>query len=69
MSATREILDEFMPLLCPIGSTDQYNQNCLLGLFTFLPVKVFPEEIPDTIDLWFSDIMDLWMSLVLVVRY
>ena len=56
-------MDEFTPYLCPVGSTDQYNSNALTGLHTFLPVKVFPEEIPETIDLWFSDIMDLWMGL------
>jgi len=61
-SATREILDEFWPYFCEAGS-DQFNQRCLSAFHTFLPVKVYPEEIDSTVGLWFNDLMEKWMNL------
>ena len=58
-SATREILDEFMPYFCPVGF-DSFNNYALTGLTTFLPINVYPEEIPQTIDLWFRTLARLF---------
>lgn len=64
--STQDILDEFMPMFCTASSdagTDTHNQDALTGLMTFLPVLVYPDEIPKTIDLWLPMLMDIWMKL------
>ena len=61
-SATREILDEFWPMFCRIGS-EKFNNRALSDLSTFLTVRVYPEEIPNTVGLWFDQLMEMWMTL------
>ena len=51
-----------MPFFCEAGH-DSYTNRCLSSLHTFLPVKVYPEEIPDTVELWFDKMMEKWMTL------
>lgn len=59
--ATREILDEFYPKLCPTDS------ECLWALYflqMLLPTTVFDEDtFKDTIGLWFNDIIEISRTL------
>lgn len=57
-SATKEILEEFRPKLCPFNSTE--ITNAVEYLSQFLPICVKPEEAAISYELWFKEFMDLW---------
>ncbi|XP_039757771.1 proteasome activator complex subunit 4A-like isoform X2 [Pararge aegeria] len=56
VGATKEILEELLPQICPWSSNSQ-----MMGPFTtFLPVGLYPEHAEQGHLLWFDKLMDLW---------
>ncbi|KAK5608897.1 Proteasome activator complex subunit 4B [Crenichthys baileyi] len=60
VSATKEMLDEWRPLLCVF---DMVMQKAVSNMELFLPTIMPPEEHSQGFQLWFDELMNLWMSL------
>ncbi|CAH2094496.1 unnamed protein product [Euphydryas editha] len=58
VSATKEILEELLPLVCPWSS----NSQMMGPLTTFLPVGLHPRFAKQGHELWFDQLMTLWDS-------
>ncbi|KAK7140459.1 hypothetical protein R3I94_012924 [Phoxinus phoxinus] len=59
-SATREMLDEWKPLMCPFDVTMQKA----MGYFElFLPTTLPPELHDKGFKLWFDELISLWVSV------
>ncbi|XP_019858537.1 PREDICTED: proteasome activator complex subunit 4 [Amphimedon queenslandica] len=59
LESTQEILDEGRPLLCPFDTSmleimERFND--------FLPTKVCPEEFQYTHQLWFKELINIWIE-------
>uniref|UniRef100_A0A669AYM5 Proteasome activator Blm10 mid region domain-containing protein n=1 Tax=Oreochromis niloticus TaxID=8128 RepID=A0A669AYM5_ORENI len=59
-SSTKEMLDEWRPLLCVF---DVVMQKAISNMELFLPTIMPPEEHSQGFQLWFDELMNLWMSL------
>ncbi|XP_037134484.1 proteasome activator complex subunit 4B-like isoform X1 [Syngnathus acus] len=59
-SSTKEMLDEWRPLLCVF---DAVMQKAIGIMELFLPTIMPPEEHAQGFRLWFSELMDLWLSV------
>uniref|UniRef100_A0A3Q0QU92 Uncharacterized protein n=1 Tax=Amphilophus citrinellus TaxID=61819 RepID=A0A3Q0QU92_AMPCI len=59
-SSTKEMLDEWRPLLCVF---DVVMQKAISNMELFLPTIMPPEEHSQGFQLWFEELMNLWMSL------
>ncbi|KAL4612987.1 proteasome activator complex subunit 4B-like [Arapaima gigas] len=59
-SSTHEMLEEWRPLLCPFDVT---MQKAISYLELFLPTLLPPECHHIGFKLWFSELIDLWMSV------
>jgi len=55
-SATQEILDEFKPIVYPLGPTT----NDMDGFEWFLPIALPPEKAHLGYKLWLEDFMGVW---------
>uniref|UniRef100_A0A8C3A3V6 Uncharacterized protein n=1 Tax=Cyclopterus lumpus TaxID=8103 RepID=A0A8C3A3V6_CYCLU len=60
MSSTKEMLDEWRPLLCVF---DMVMQKAVSNMELFLPTIMPPEEHSQGFQLWFDELMTLWMSV------
>ncbi|KAF7991064.1 hypothetical protein HCN44_002626 [Aphidius gifuensis] len=58
LTATREILDELRPQICPLDTRSSPAIFDLLDLF--LPVQLFPNDSHMGYGLWFDEFMKLW---------
>lgn len=57
LEATKEMLEEWRPLLCPFDMT----MGMAIGLFeTFLPTKIPPSNKQHGYTLWFDELVGLW---------
>lgn len=59
LESTQELLDEGRPLLCPFDTSmleimERFND--------FLPTKVRPEEFQYTHQLWFNELINIWLE-------
>ncbi|XP_061562704.1 LOW QUALITY PROTEIN: proteasome activator complex subunit 4B-like [Phycodurus eques] len=59
-SSTKEMLDEWRPLLCVF---DTVMQKAIGTMELFLPTIMPPEEHDQGFRLWFDELMDLWLSV------
>ncbi|XP_062859085.1 proteasome activator complex subunit 4B isoform X2 [Trichomycterus rosablanca] len=59
-SATQEMLDEWRPLLCPFDVT---MQKAISYFELFLPTIMPPELHHKGFNLWFDEMMSLWVSV------
>ncbi|TSK14769.1 Proteasome activator complex subunit 4B [Bagarius yarrelli] len=59
-SATQEMLDEWRPLLCPFDVT---MQKAISYFELFLPTVMPPEQHQKGFNLWFDELMGLWVSV------
>ncbi|XP_076141905.1 proteasome activator complex subunit 4A [Alosa pseudoharengus] len=59
-SATKEMLDEWRPLLCPFDVT---MQRAISYFELFLPTTLPPELHQKGFKLWFDELMGLWVSV------
>uniref|UniRef100_A0A3B5LCD9 Proteasome activator Blm10 mid region domain-containing protein n=1 Tax=Xiphophorus couchianus TaxID=32473 RepID=A0A3B5LCD9_9TELE len=59
-SSTKEMLDEWRPLLCVF---DVVMQKAISNMELFLPTIMPPEEHSQGFQLWFDELMNLWMSV------
>ncbi|XP_077359602.1 proteasome activator complex subunit 4B-like [Festucalex cinctus] len=59
-SSTKEMLDEWRPLLCVF---DAVMQKAIGIMELFLPTIMPPEEHERGFRLWFDELMDLWLSV------
>uniref|UniRef100_A0A4W6FG58 Uncharacterized protein n=1 Tax=Lates calcarifer TaxID=8187 RepID=A0A4W6FG58_LATCA len=59
-SSTKEMLDEWRPLLCVF---DVVMQKAIGNMELFLPTIMPPEEHSQGFQLWFDELMNLWMSV------
>ncbi|CAI5658584.1 unnamed protein product [Oreochromis niloticus] len=59
-SSTKEMLDEWRPLLCVF---DVVMQKAISNMELFLPTIMPPEEHSQGFQLWFDELINLWMSL------
>ncbi|KAM9425985.1 proteasome activator complex subunit 4B [Pholidichthys leucotaenia] len=59
-SSTREMLEEWRPLLCVF---DSVMQKAISNMELFLPTIMPPEEHSQGFQLWFDELMNLWLSL------
>uniref|UniRef100_A0A3Q1IES1 Uncharacterized protein n=1 Tax=Anabas testudineus TaxID=64144 RepID=A0A3Q1IES1_ANATE len=59
-SSTREMLDEWRPLLCVF---DVVMQKAVSNMELFLPTIMPPQEHSQGFQLWFDELMNLWMSV------
>ncbi|XP_068439481.1 proteasome activator complex subunit 4B-like [Clinocottus analis] len=59
-SSTKEMLDEWRPLLCVF---DMVMQKAVSNMELFLPTVMPPEEHSQGFQLWFDELMTLWMSV------
>uniref|UniRef100_A0A3B4F3K3 Proteasome activator complex subunit 4B-like n=1 Tax=Pundamilia nyererei TaxID=303518 RepID=A0A3B4F3K3_9CICH len=59
-SSTKEMLDEWRPLLCVF---DVVMQKAISNMELFLPTIMPLEEHSQGFQLWFDELMNLWMSL------
>uniref|UniRef100_A0A8C9ZB84 Uncharacterized protein n=1 Tax=Sander lucioperca TaxID=283035 RepID=A0A8C9ZB84_SANLU len=60
VSSTKEMLDEWRPLLCVF---DNIMQKAISNMELFLPTIMPPEEHSQSFQLWFNELMNLWMSV------
>uniref|UniRef100_A0A668AU47 Proteasome activator complex subunit 4B n=1 Tax=Myripristis murdjan TaxID=586833 RepID=A0A668AU47_9TELE len=60
VSSTQEMLDEWRPLLCVF---DVVMQKAVSNMELFLPTIMPPEEHSQGFQLWFDELMNLWMSV------
>ncbi|KAA8581409.1 hypothetical protein FQN60_002990 [Etheostoma spectabile] len=60
VSSTKEMLDEWRPLLCVF---DIIMQKAISNMELFLPTIMPPEEHSQSFQLWFDELMNLWMSV------
>ncbi|KAM4716279.1 proteasome activator complex subunit 4B-like [Anableps anableps] len=58
--STKEMLDEWRPLLCVF---DVVMQKAISNMELFLPTIMPPEEHSQGFQLWFDELMNLWMSV------
>ncbi|XP_071319028.1 proteasome activator complex subunit 4B [Trachinotus anak] len=58
--STKEMLDEWRPLLCVF---DVVMQKAIGNMELFLPTIMPPEEHSQGFQLWFDELMNLWMSV------
>jgi hypothetical protein len=56
VSATKEILDEFLPQIYPWTS----DTNLMCQMVVFLPVALPPKHAEQGHKLWFDKLMELW---------
>ncbi|XP_012271997.1 proteasome activator complex subunit 4 isoform X2 [Orussus abietinus] len=56
LSATREILDEIRPMLCPLNGNIVHIEM----LVSFLPLQLAPKHHSLGYELWFNEFMVLW---------
>ncbi|XP_041818516.1 proteasome activator complex subunit 4B [Chelmon rostratus] len=59
-SSTKEMLDEWRPLLCVF---DVVMQKAISNMELFLPTIMPPEEHSQGFQLWFDEMMNLWTSV------
>ncbi|KAG7506391.1 proteasome activator complex subunit 4B-like [Solea senegalensis] len=59
-SSTKEMLDEWRPLLCVF---DMVMQKAISNMELFLPTIMSPEEHNQGFQLWFDELMNLWMAV------
>ncbi|XP_058477820.1 proteasome activator complex subunit 4B isoform X2 [Solea solea] len=59
-SSTKEMLDEWRPLLCVF---DMVMQKAISNMELFLPTIMSPEEHSQGFQLWFDELMNLWMAV------
>ncbi|XP_061666558.1 proteasome activator complex subunit 4B isoform X2 [Syngnathoides biaculeatus] len=59
-SSTKEMLDEWRPLLCVF---DAVMQKAIGTMELFLPTIMPPDEHRQGFRLWFDELMDLWLSV------
>ncbi|KAF7667140.1 hypothetical protein LDENG_00077040 [Lucifuga dentata] len=59
-SSTKEMLDEWHPLLCVF---DVVMQKAISNMELFLPTIMSPKEHSQGFQLWFHELMNLWMSV------
>uniref|UniRef100_A0A673BIM3 Proteasome activator subunit 4b n=1 Tax=Sphaeramia orbicularis TaxID=375764 RepID=A0A673BIM3_9TELE len=59
-SSTREMLDEWRPLLCVF---DMVMQKAISNMELFLPTIMPVEEHGQGFQLWFEELMNLWVSV------
>ncbi|XP_037609870.1 proteasome activator complex subunit 4B-like [Sebastes umbrosus] len=59
-SSTKEMLDEWRPLLCVF---DMAMQKAVSNMELFLPTIMPPEEHSQGFQLWFDELMNLWTSV------
>ncbi|XP_075999758.1 proteasome activator complex subunit 4B [Genypterus blacodes] len=59
-SSTKEMLDEWRPLLCVF---DGVMQKAISNMELFLPTIMPPEEHSQAFQLWFGELMTLWVSV------
>ncbi|KAL4641227.1 proteasome activator complex subunit 4 [Arapaima gigas] len=59
-SSTQEMLDEWRPLLCPFDVT---MQRAISYFELFLPTTLPPELHHQGFQLWFKELIDLWVSV------
>ncbi|XP_048863845.1 proteasome activator complex subunit 4A isoform X1 [Brienomyrus brachyistius] len=59
-SSTQEMLDEWRPLLCPFDVT---MQRAISYFELFLPTTLPPELHHQGFQLWFKELIDLWLSV------
>ena len=59
MDSTQGILDEGRPLLCPF---DTSMMEIMERFNDFLPTKVRPEEFQYTHELWFDEMINIWIE-------
>ncbi|KAM4624596.1 proteasome activator complex subunit 4B [Polymixia lowei] len=59
-SSTQEMLSEWRPLLCVF---DVIMQKAVSNMELFLPTIMPPEEHSQGFQLWFDELLDLWMSV------
>ncbi|XP_034049345.1 proteasome activator complex subunit 4B-like [Thalassophryne amazonica] len=59
-SSTKEMLDEWRPLLCVF---DVVMQKAISNMELFLPTIMPPQEHSQGFHLWFDELMNLWMSV------
>ncbi|KAM9831639.1 proteasome activator complex subunit 4B-like [Neosynchiropus ocellatus] len=60
VSSTKEMLDDWRPLLCVF---DMVMQKAISNMELFLPTIMPPEEHCQGFQLWFEELMNLWMSV------
>uniref|UniRef100_A0A665UKH4 Proteasome activator subunit 4b n=1 Tax=Echeneis naucrates TaxID=173247 RepID=A0A665UKH4_ECHNA len=58
--STKEMLDEWRPLLCVF---DAIMQKAISNMELFLPTIMPPEEHSQGFQLWFDELMNLWISV------
>ncbi|XP_047537196.1 proteasome activator complex subunit 4-like [Vanessa atalanta] len=58
VGATKEILEELLPLICPWSS----NSQMMGPLTNFLPIGLHPKYAKQGHELWFGQLMALWDS-------
>ncbi|XP_050354061.1 proteasome activator complex subunit 4-like isoform X2 [Nymphalis io] len=58
VGATKEILEELLPLICPWSS----NSQMMGSLTSFLPIGLHPKYANQGHELWFDQLMALWDS-------
>lgn len=56
VTATKEILAEFLPQVCPWAN----DSHTLAHLAAFLPVGLHPRHSAHGHELWFDELMTLW---------
>uniref|UniRef100_A0A3Q2Y903 Proteasome activator Blm10 middle HEAT repeats region domain-containing protein n=1 Tax=Hippocampus comes TaxID=109280 RepID=A0A3Q2Y903_HIPCM len=59
-SSTKEMLDEWRPLLCVF---DSVMQKAISTMELFLPTIMPPEEHAQGFRLWFDELMEFWLSV------
>lgn len=59
LSATKEMLDEWRPMLCPFSVA---IQRAVTYMNLFLPTTLPPEHHDKGFKLWFDEVMKLWLS-------
>ncbi|CAK6956798.1 proteasome activator complex subunit 4B [Scomber scombrus] len=59
-SSTKEMLEEWRPLLCVF---DMIMQKAVSNMELFLPTIMPPEEHSQGFQLWFDELMNLWVSV------
>uniref|UniRef100_A0A3P8VNZ5 Proteasome activator Blm10 mid region domain-containing protein n=1 Tax=Cynoglossus semilaevis TaxID=244447 RepID=A0A3P8VNZ5_CYNSE len=59
-SSTKEMLDEWRPLLCVF---DVVMQKAISNMELFLPTIMPPEEHSQGFKLWFDELINLWMAV------
>ena len=60
VSSTQEMLNEWKPLLCPF---DTAMIDAMDFFSLFLPTLTFPEQFEQTHELWFNELLHLWLEL------